>query len=367
MKRIKLKPPYIHPRCFEKKIVCTRPMREEKFNISVEHKGSKTLVHCYGHGGSGWTTLFGSIKRALEQFSAINRSKSQPVAILGAGCMGLLMAIELTRLGFSVSRIIASKIYDTPSWNAGSYFGLVSLKTSQEEIEVLKQIGLDTFDVYETIERGLHPYLPKQCVRLMPVYCSEETDSGVAELEKLRVIPSKESVILDFENGFEYHNFVKYITYFMDTTLLMEHLFAVVHKSGIPITLKMLNAFEEVEENILFNCTGMGSQQLNGDKVLIPVRGHLIALNQHAGSLHMDYMIYTLVDQDGKKEYVYSFPKNRIVTADQKRGIAIQGILGGSFLANIDQLPLEKQLEMDTIAFQRLSERNAAFFGGTPC
>ena len=36
------------------KLVCTRPMREGKLNISVEKNDNKTIVNCYGHEGSGW-------------------------------------------------------------------------------------------------------------------------------------------------------------------------------------------------------------------------------------------------------------------------------------------------------------------------
>ena len=40
---------------------------------------------------------------------------------------------------------------------------------------------------------------------------------------------------------------------------------------------------------------------------MIPVRGHLITLNADSGSkkdFHMDYMIYTKLQQAGQEEYI---------------------------------------------------------------
>ena len=116
---IKLKPPLINERTILKKITCIRPVREGNFNISIDGSfPNKTIVNCYGHGGSGWTTLFGSVKRAIELFQN-EADFSVPIRVIGAGCMGLTIAIELARLGFKIAGITTKELYDTASWRAG--------------------------------------------------------------------------------------------------------------------------------------------------------------------------------------------------------------------------------------------------------
>ena len=45
----------------------------------------KTIVNCYGHGGWGWTTLFGSVQYAIELFEKTNPSKDIPIRVIGWG------------------------------------------------------------------------------------------------------------------------------------------------------------------------------------------------------------------------------------------------------------------------------------------
>lgn len=361
---VKLTPPKISRETILEEIVCTRPMREGKFNISLEQSANKTIVNCYGHGGSGWTTLFGSVNKAIELFQKTNPNKSIPIHIIGSGCMGLTTAIELTRLGYQVTCISTKDLYEIPSWKAAGYFALVSVKTSPEEQADLNKIGLNTFLTCQEIDNGEHPYISKEAVRFIPVYCSIETDSGVEDLEARGMIPPREYVSLDFGNGVIHHNYVKYMTYFMNTTTLMRQLTAEVQKLGINIELKKINSFDDIAEEIVFNCSGLGGRELNSDESMISVRGHLITLNDTSGSSHMDYMIYTKVKQNDKEEYIYMFPKNISVTLEHTEGLPCVGVLGGTFIPHVDKLPLSDQENLDKTEFQRMLDRNSEFFQG---
>jgi D-amino-acid oxidase len=361
-----LTPPRITAESILEKVACTRPMRDGRFNISLQQVGKKIIVNCYGHGGSGWTTLFGSIARAIELFKGIAPDPKIPIRVIGSGCMGLTSAAELARLGYQVAGISTKSLYDMPSWKAGSYFALVSIKVTPEEEESLAEIGLNTFEAYRSIGEGHHPYITPDAVRFMPVYCSLATDAGVEELERQGLTPSRAPVTLDFGNGVRHEGFVKYMTYFMNTATLMKQLTNEVKRCNIPITIETINTFEDCAEEVIFNCSGMGGRELNHDTKLIPVRGHLVALNATSGTSHMDYMIYTTVMQDGKEEYVYMFPKNVFVTPEYPEGRSFRGVLGGSFIANVDQLPLEEQQELDEWEWKRLLDRNCEFFWGHP-
>ncbi len=79
---VKLEPPQLSSQTISEEIVCTRPMREGKFNISLENYNGKTVVNCYGHGGSGWTTLFGSVNRAIKLFTTTNPPINTPIRVI---------------------------------------------------------------------------------------------------------------------------------------------------------------------------------------------------------------------------------------------------------------------------------------------
>lgn len=363
---VKLDPPVITAETISEEIVCTRPMREGKFNISLENIDDKTVVNCYGMGGSGWTTLFGSVQKAISLYTDTNPDKETPIRVIGSGCMGLTTAIELTRLGYKVAGISTKELYELPSWRAAGYFALVSVKTSPEEEENLNKIGLNTFLAYRSIEEGNHPYITSQAVRFMPVFCSQETDSGVEDLAERGLIPPPEAVTLDFGNGTVQHNYVKYMTYFMDTTSIMRQLRQEVDRLGIKVELETVPSFGHVNEPVVFNCSGLGGRELNSDSLMIPVRGHLITLKESAGTGHMDYMIYSKVKQDEKEEYIYMFPKCVSVTKENIDGTACKGVLGGTFIPHVDRLSPEEQEALDTLEFKRLLDRNSEFFYGHP-
>lgn len=351
---VKLQPPALSPEAIGEQILGIRPMREGKFNISLTHSDRKAIINCYGHGGSGWTTMFGSINKALSLYTETNPDKSTPIRIIGSGCMGMTAAVELKRRGYTVTGITTKSLYDIASWKAGGYFALVSIKTSADEQENLIDIGLDTFCTFQQIERGEHPYVSRNCLRYLPLYCSQETQAGIEDLEARGLIPASENVTLDFGNGVTHPHFLKYMTYYMDTSALMRQLAAEAKRLGIGMELKGIRSFEEIEEPVIFNCSGLGAKELNRDDLLIPVRGHLIVLNESAGSGHMDYLIYTKVEQEGKEEYVYLFPKTSYVSGNQEK--ACTGVLGGTFISGTDA--------DDEREFQRMLERNRRFFYG---
>lgn len=361
----RLNPPIISPDTISQKIVCTRPMREGRFNISAEDKDDKLLVHCYGHGGSGCTTSFGSVSRAIELFEQqLGDRPKQPIRVIGCGIIGMTAAIELKLKGYEVTGIDARELYEIPSWKNAGYFALVSVQTDPEEQCNLNKIGMSTFLEYKKIYEGNHPYITRECIKYMPVYCSEETVAGVEDLEKAGLIPERESVTLDFGNGVQHPRFCKFMTYFMDTTRIMMQLRETVDRLGIPVEIKEVNAFDEVEESIIFNCTGLGAKLLNNDDKMVAVRGHLINLNEQAGLEHMNYMIYTKVKGDGAEEYVYMFPKSLQVTHDNVQGKAVNATLGGTFIRDTDLLTQEELDALDQAEFEKLYQRNLHFFWG---
>lgn len=365
MEVVKLKPPVLSPATILKRVACTRPMREGSFNISTEILFGKNLVHCYGHGGSGWNTLFGSVSRAIGLFQKdLAPSKQRPIRIIGAGCMGLTTAIELAQRGYRVAGVTAKDIYDIPSWQAAGYFALVSVKTSPEEKSHLDELTFNTFKTYQQIEKRSHSYISQDSVRYMPVFCSEGTESGVEFLESQNLIPPRQEVILDFANGVRHFHFEKYMTYFIDTVKFMKQLTAEIKNLGIPIDIQEIHSFDQVEEEIVFDCSGLGGRRLNHDNKMIPVRGHLILLNELSGTGHMDYMIYSKVHNGDEEAYIYMFPKTKAVSSHEPEGIPCRGVLGATFIPDCDKLSPEDLAELDRAEFAKMLDRNSLFFQG---
>ncbi len=364
-KTIKLIPPKVSFTTVSQMLCCDRPQREGNFNISLERKGKKLIVHCYGHGSSGWTALFGSVKRALELFQRAAVAFDAPICVIGSGCMGLTVAIELASLGYLHVKIVTKELYDLPSWKAAGMFALFTVEATAEERAIIHQINLHSFLSYKLIEEGKHPYLTRQAVKLIPYYCRADLESGIEQLESDGLMPPKEEVDLDFGNGVFHKGFMKYMTYFMDTTSLMQQLTAHVKRLNIPIVLEQIDEFSGVSEEIIFNCAGLGAKELNADSKLTPVRGFLATLNSHAGADHLSYMLATTVIQEGKEETIYLIPKTLSVTPDNPSGIACHGALGGTFIPLTQCLSAQEEKILKELECKRLIERGAQFFNGT--
>lgn len=79
---------------------CLRPFRAAGPRLDVERVGDKTVVHNYGHGGSGWSLSWGSSAMAVEKAMAAGE---RDVAVIGCGALGLTSAILLQRAGAKVT------------------------------------------------------------------------------------------------------------------------------------------------------------------------------------------------------------------------------------------------------------------------
>jgi hypothetical protein len=360
---VKLKPPLITPQTICKEVICTRPVREGSFNISLSSVEKKVVVHCFGHGGSGWTTLFGSVAKAISLLEEEKLAKRHPIRIIGAGCIGLAMAVELVRKGYHIEGISAENLYNIASWKAGGYFALVSLKNSPEEQKKCVQLGLETFEAFQSVAQGKHPYLPQNCVKYMPDYSRIGTPTGLEDLQASGLLPSSREVVVDFGNGVRHEHFLESMTYYIDTTEIMKHLWVEIEKYKIPVEVKKVEAFDQIEEEVIFNCSGLGAQRLNHDSKMMSVRGHLILFNELSGDGHLNYMIYDKVVQDGNPERIYMFPKMSAVNENGKE-FTCRGVLGGTFIEGVEKLSKDELEALDRREFQKMLDRTSLLFYG---
>ena len=83
-----------------------RPHRPTGFMLRAEKMDGKTIIHNFGHGGSGMSLSWGTSQMAAEM--ALEQPDRR-AAVVGCGVVGLTSARQLQRRGFEVT-IYAEKV-----------------------------------------------------------------------------------------------------------------------------------------------------------------------------------------------------------------------------------------------------------------
>lgn len=96
----RLPPLHADPQHVMKVTVCLRPFRPAGPRLEAERFGDKTVVHNFGHGGSGWSLSWG----CADEAAALARSSgATSFAVIGAGVIGLTTALRLVETGADVT------------------------------------------------------------------------------------------------------------------------------------------------------------------------------------------------------------------------------------------------------------------------
>src|SRR5688500_11415328 len=95
-----LVPVNVSPKRVIRTVAGLRPYRASGFVVRAEPMGDKRLVHNYGHGGAGISLSWGSSRLAAGLGLP---GHGGPVAVIGAGVMGLTTARLVQEAGFPVT------------------------------------------------------------------------------------------------------------------------------------------------------------------------------------------------------------------------------------------------------------------------
>ena len=329
-----LPPVRVDPTRVIRSVAGLRPYRDGGFVVRREQLGDKVLVHNYGHGGAGITLSWGSSKLATDLGLP---GHSGPVAVIGAGVMGLSTARLVQEAGLPVtiyakelpphttSNIAGGQISPfghykenavTPQWQA-QFQAAMAYSWRRFQIMVGEDYGIRWLPTYEQSKRQL-----LQGDWLDPYYPHGRT-------------------LARREHPFPLEDVVSFNTMYVETGRYLRQMLTDFHTAGGVIRRR---AFEtpqdlaELPEALVFNCTGLGSHALFNDKDLRPVRGQLAVL------LPQPEVRYATAGEWG-----YMFPR-----AD---GI----LLGGTFEHHVwDTNP-------DPAAIARIVESHKRFFAGFRC
>jgi len=280
--------------------VCTRPFRMQGPRIESEHRFGKTIVHHYGHGGSGWSLSWGSAQVAM---GLVLPHRPRHLAVIGAGAIGLTTARVAQRAGLRVRIYCKDRPPEVRSSSA------TGLWTPDSRI-CASNAMLPGFDaLWETMARysfktyqsllGLagNPVEWRDGYALSDIPFDQplpdtDTEPDYPDLsDRIADIHPRSHSLSPGEHPFR----VPYVRRFTQMTfniasyqrMLMEDF---EREGGQFVTREFHHPreFAGLPEPVVVNCTGYGARALLGDESVIPVRGQIARLVPQP---EVDYML----------------------------------------------------------------------------
>ena len=268
---------------------CLRPYRASGFVVRRDLLGNKVLVHNYGHGGAGITLSWGTSALAARLGLA---GHSGPVAVIGAGVMGLSTARLVQEAGFAVTIYAAEAAPNTTSNLAGGQWGPTGHYREaavtpewRGQYKAALAISWQRFRSLDALRYG---------VRWLPTY----TDSDRVASPGLEAYYPDSRPLAPGDHPFAVSDLAVYRTMYVETGRYMAQLTDDFLRAGGRLRLRRFAGraeLFELAERLIFNCTGLGSRELFGDLELGPVRGQIVVLApqpevQYAYTLPSGYM-----------------------------------------------------------------------------
>ncbi len=270
--------------------VCSRPFRAAGPRLEVERMGEQSIVHSYGHGGSGWSLSWGSGEIVTQLALATGE---RHIGVVGCGAVGLTAAVQLQRAGAQVTiyaRELAPDVassFATGVWSPSSRIGLEGSLTPaflQRWQKMTRQswrmyqnlLGLPGAPVEFVESYGLSDTAPSSSQK------SPRPDARAhfAELER-ELVPEigTRSVPVDAAATPFSAPYVRRGSQLMFNLPAYSRLLLSDFRAGggrlVIDELRTPSDFARLPHKTVVNATGIGARELLGDRSLIPVRGQL--------------------------------------------------------------------------------------------
>ncbi|MGN6278862.1 MAG: FAD-dependent oxidoreductase [Sphingomonas sp.] len=292
-------------------LVGLRPYRPSGFVVRAESFGDKTLVHNYGHGGSGITLSWGTSRLATNLGLPGHQG---PVAVLGAGVVGLTTARLIQEAGYPVTIYAKALPPETTSNIAGGQWYPSILYDSDELTPQFEQ---------QLVAAASYAYQRYQImigdeygVRWMTNYLVSDRAPGDSDTDRLlrSMLPEARDLGTG-AHGFGYQYVGQFDDMLIEPPRFLRAMLRDVHIAGGRVEVRDFHAPAEVAalpESLVFNCTGLGAGQLFGDAEITPMRGQLAVL------LPQPEVDYALETGDGM--YMFSRTDGVILGGTADRG-----------------------------------------------
>ncbi|RYV01629.1 FAD-dependent oxidoreductase [Shewanella sp. OPT22] len=272
-----------------------RPYRAEGFVLKKEIEQGKTIIHDYGHGGGGISLSWGTAQKAVDLVEA---PKNTTVAVIGCGVIGLSTAILLQKHGYQVIIYTKEMPPQTTSNVAGGFYAAAQAYDSNK----ITQSFLTQFNESSQISHRIFQDLvgERYGVSWIKNYF---LDGDFAFWGGKNLFPGlkihTDQKLFDFPKVQEVYSLV------IQTPKYLQALLDDFHLAGGTIRIQDFQSKEalfQLDENVIMNCTGLGSRQLFNDQKLIPSKGQLHVL------LPQKEINYSYVYNGGKDTF-YMFPR----------------------------------------------------------
>ncbi|MEP1422188.1 MAG: FAD-dependent oxidoreductase [Erythrobacter sp.] len=296
-----LGPLNLDPTNLSKITVCLRPFRPSGPRLEVERIESRTLVHNYGHGGSGWSLAWGYAQGVND---ALGRDRIAHVSVLGAGAIGLTSAIALAETGMRVTIYAREFPMESASskatgvWSPSSRIGMNGAAapdfTARWEALArrsyarhLKYLGRPGDPVEFTPHFYIRPKSPEPPLATQP----EGADNFLHLARSLGSLapPWSDRDVHPFPiNGPVRGGMVMTFNIAEYTRQLTQDFIAMggrIERADIRSKDDMM----QLPGDAVVNCTGFGAKSLLGDKDLIPVRGQIAWMSAQTDRLYGAY------------------------------------------------------------------------------
>jgi len=269
--------------------VCLRPFRAAGPRLDVERVGDKTVIHNYGHGGSGWSLSWGSSGIAVEKAMQVGE---RDVAVIGCGALGMTSAILLQRAGAKVTIYAKERPPEVRSARATGSF------TPDSRVALTNSVSPDFPALWESMcRRSFHTYESYLGMAGNPVEWTDRytlSDSNPAE----DLANSRSDDPLGFAH---YQNRVRDLTprnqdlppgshpfptrYAQRTSSLMFNIagysrqlvndFLVEGGKIERVEFHAPSELSQLTQKVVINATGYGARALWKDESIVPVRGQI--------------------------------------------------------------------------------------------
>lgn len=249
-----------------------RPCRKTGVRLEVDLHDGKVLIHNYGYGGSGITLSLGGAQEASRLVALHAAPSDGPVAVLGAGIIGLTTAWDLSEQGYDV-RVYADAY--SPHLISDVAMGIWSPPHLSASLPDAKKQLLQKL---LTISRARF----EQCLTASPP-CP-----GVRWVDIYRFCPTSSTeklVTIRFDNQTT-RTAEKTRDILIEPSRFMAHLRSQLQARGVPFHNHHFAHIDDVlslSEPILVNCMSGGSKTLFNDAELFSVRGHLVSFKPEPG------------------------------------------------------------------------------------
>lgn len=317
--------------------VCTRPFRPQGPRLENERIGRKTVVHNYGHGGSGWSLSWGSGKLAVAMAQETGRDE---IAIVGCGAVGLTTAIVAQQAGLKVTIYAKERPpyvrsqFATGAWTPDSRICTVehapgfakqwesmarySYRRYQSWLGVAGN-PIEWRDMYSLSDEA--PGTPSHGG-------SEEPDYPRFARELIPDLTPRPVPVTSHPFPASYvtrrssmlFNIASYARLLMTDFLV----------SGGKIETFVLedkSDFSAIDERTIINCTGYGARALLSDDSIIPVRGQTAKLMPQPGL-----------------DYGFNYRSKRVSVYPRRDGLLVQAQAEGDFNNGEENLDPEESI-----------------------